>query len=167
MLFWQKISDFAAVFSFMFFLSKTEVINSSKKHFRSFTAILTTLGGVMWPGVEPQRGIYNETYLRIVKDIVEEAATYGIYVLADMHQEPIQWMYRWYLGACLNLGNLWIFMTGSFVNLHDPLLITVFWDPTDISDISFPHFHGPHACGRICWVNASAVREFLYGQLNP
>lgn len=48
----------------------------------------------MWPGVEPQRGIYNETYLRIVKDIVEEAATYGIYVLADMHQEPIQWMYR-------------------------------------------------------------------------
>ena len=57
------------------------------------------IGGVMWPGVEPQRGIYNETYLRIVKDIVEEAATYGIYVLADMHQEPIQWMYRWYLGA--------------------------------------------------------------------
>ena len=81
------------------FFSKTEVINSSKKHFRSFTAISTTLGGVMWPGVEPQRGIYNETYLRIVKDIVEEAATYGIYVLADMHQEPIQWMYRWYLGA--------------------------------------------------------------------
>lgn len=77
-----------------FFFSKTEVINSSKKHFRSFTAISTTLGGVMWPGVEPQRGIYNETYLRIVKDIVEEAATYGIYVLADMHQEPIQWMYR-------------------------------------------------------------------------
>jgi len=43
--------------------------------------------GVMWPGVEPQRGIYNETYLCIVKDIVEEAATYGIYVLADMHQD--------------------------------------------------------------------------------
>lgn len=94
-----KICDFAAGLFFHIFFSKTEVINSSKKHFRSFTAILTTLGGVMWPGVEPQRGIYNETYLRIVKDIVEEAATYGIYVLADMHQEPIQWMCRWYLGA--------------------------------------------------------------------
>ena len=69
----------------------------SSTHQRSIFAVslqFTTLGGVMWPGVEPQRGIYNETYLRIVKDIVEEAATYGIYVLADMHQEPIQWMYR-------------------------------------------------------------------------
>ncbi|CAL1129550.1 unnamed protein product [Cladocopium goreaui] len=43
--------------------------------------------GVMWPGVEPQRGVYNESYLRIVRDIVEEAATYGIYILADMHQD--------------------------------------------------------------------------------
>ena len=44
----------------------------------------------MWPGVEPQRGVYNESYLRIVRDIVEEAATYGIYILADMHQDPWQ-----------------------------------------------------------------------------
>lgn len=42
----------------------------------------------MWPGVEPQRGVYNESYLRIVRNIVEEAATYGIYILADMHQDP-------------------------------------------------------------------------------
>lgn len=68
----------------------------------------------MWPGVEPQRGIYNETYLRIVKDIVEEAATYGIYVLADMHQEPIQWMYD-ILEPARFLGNLFIFMKGFFV----------------------------------------------------
>ena len=25
----------------------------------------------MWPGVEPERGVYNETYLNIMKGIVE------------------------------------------------------------------------------------------------
>ena len=111
LLFWQNLW-LCSWFCFdMFFSPKLK----SSTHQRSIFAVslqFTTLGGVMWPGVEPQRGIYNETYLRIVKDIVEEAATYGIYVLADMHQEPIQWMYRWYLGACLNLGNLLIFMKG-------------------------------------------------------
>ena len=30
--------------------------------------------GVMWPGVEPHRGVYNESYLSIVREIVEEAS---------------------------------------------------------------------------------------------
>lgn len=45
--------------------------------------------GVMWPGVEPERGQYNHSYLDIVADIVDEAATYGIYVLADMHEDAL------------------------------------------------------------------------------
>lgn len=45
--------------------------------------------GVMWPGVEPQRGVYNETYLQIVTDLAREAASYGIYILADMHQDGL------------------------------------------------------------------------------
>ena len=28
--------------------------------------------GMMWPGAEPQRGQYNETYFNIVKDIVKK-----------------------------------------------------------------------------------------------
>ncbi|KAK3286242.1 hypothetical protein CYMTET_6190 [Cymbomonas tetramitiformis] len=45
--------------------------------------------GVMWPGVEPVRGQYNETYLQIMTEIAAEAATYGIYTLADMHQDAL------------------------------------------------------------------------------
>ena len=76
----------------------------------------------MWPGVEPQRGIYNETYLHIVKDIVEEAATYGIYVLADMHQEPSNGCTpSW---GPINPGSQW-------VNLF--IMKGVLWqDPTDV-----------------------------------
>ena len=42
--------------------------------------------GVMWPGVEPYKGRYNETYLNVIREIAAEAADYGIYTLADMHQ---------------------------------------------------------------------------------
>jgi len=27
--------------------------------------------GMMWPGVEPQRGQYNDTYLSMMKDLVD------------------------------------------------------------------------------------------------
>jgi len=41
----------------------------------------------MWPGVEPKRGEYNETYLALMQKIVEDSAKYGIYTLIDMHQD--------------------------------------------------------------------------------
>ncbi|OLP78770.1 Endoglycoceramidase [Symbiodinium microadriaticum] len=34
-------------------------------------------------------GVYNETYLQIVTDLAREAASYGIYILADMHQDGL------------------------------------------------------------------------------
>ena len=43
--------------------------------------------GVEWAGVEPTRGQYNETYIQIVKSIVEKSKTYGIYTLLDFHQD--------------------------------------------------------------------------------
>lgn len=42
--------------------------------------------GVLWAGVEPTRGKYNETYLKIIKSIVDKCNLYGIYVLLDSHQ---------------------------------------------------------------------------------
>eukprot|EP00947_MAST-08B_sp_MAST-8B-sp1_P000519 g519.t1 len=45
--------------------------------------------GVMWPGVEPRMGVYNRTYLEEIRAIAAEAATYGIYTLADMHQDVL------------------------------------------------------------------------------
>ncbi|KAL4454588.1 hypothetical protein ABPG74_021793 [Tetrahymena malaccensis] len=43
--------------------------------------------GTMWPGVEPMKGQYNETYLNQLKQIVDTAGKYGIYTLLDMHQD--------------------------------------------------------------------------------
>jgi hypothetical protein len=45
--------------------------------------------GVMWPGVEPERGVYNLTYLAAMKDLAAQAAEYGIYTLVDMHQDVV------------------------------------------------------------------------------
>lgn len=45
--------------------------------------------GVMWPGVEPVRGEYNQTYLDIVKSIIQSSSDNGIYVLLDMHQDML------------------------------------------------------------------------------
>ncbi|CAK0895425.1 unnamed protein product, partial [Prorocentrum cordatum] len=43
--------------------------------------------GVMWPGAEPARGEYNETYFSSVREIVKTAGSRGVYVLLDMHQD--------------------------------------------------------------------------------
>jgi endoglycosylceramidase len=43
--------------------------------------------GVMWPGVEPVRGQYNETYIQIMSKLVEDMSQYGIYTLIDFHQD--------------------------------------------------------------------------------
>jgi endoglycosylceramidase len=43
--------------------------------------------GVQWPGVEPQQGVYDETYLQKAKQIVDDAAKHNIYTLVDFHQD--------------------------------------------------------------------------------
>ena len=43
--------------------------------------------GVMWSGVEPSQGKYNESYLDEVDKIVQTAAAHGVYTLLDMHQD--------------------------------------------------------------------------------
>jgi len=43
----------------------------------------------MWPGVEPERNEYNETYIKILQNITETAASYGIHTLLDMHQDVL------------------------------------------------------------------------------
>ncbi|MDB4339437.1 cellulase family glycosylhydrolase [bacterium] len=45
--------------------------------------------GMMWAGVEPQRGQYNYTYIETLRAVAATAATYGIYTLLDMHQDAM------------------------------------------------------------------------------
>ncbi|MBK9329585.1 MAG: cellulase family glycosylhydrolase [Sphingobacteriales bacterium] len=40
-----------------------------------------------WSKLEPERGKYNYDYIRQLKNVIEEAAKYDIYILLDMHQD--------------------------------------------------------------------------------
>lgn len=43
--------------------------------------------GTQWPGYEPERGIYNETYLNIIEDLVNRSSAHNILSLIDFHQD--------------------------------------------------------------------------------
>ena len=43
--------------------------------------------GVMWPGVEPKEGEFNETYLEKMVEIVNLAGKHNIYTLVEFHQD--------------------------------------------------------------------------------
>lgn len=43
--------------------------------------------GVIWDGVEPEPGIYDENYLERIESLVSEAGKEGLYVILDMHQD--------------------------------------------------------------------------------
>jgi len=43
--------------------------------------------GVMWPGVEPSLGEFNQTYLGAISDLTTSFAEYGVYTIADLHQD--------------------------------------------------------------------------------
>ncbi len=49
--------------------------------------------GVIWDGVEPEPGKYDEKYLDKLEEIVIWAAQNGIYVLLDMHQDLYSVLY--------------------------------------------------------------------------
>lgn len=40
-----------------------------------------------WSKLEPVRGQYNQVYIQQLKDVIETAAKYNIYILLDMHQD--------------------------------------------------------------------------------
>ena len=45
--------------------------------------------GAMWSGVEPEQGYINETYIDILKEIVDGLQRNGIYTYLDMHQDVL------------------------------------------------------------------------------
>merc|ERR1711959_836666 len=47
----------------------------------------------MWPGVEPIRGWYNDTYLDEIDRAVSLAAEHRVYTLLDMHQDGLSEYY--------------------------------------------------------------------------
>ena len=45
--------------------------------------------GAMWSGVEPEQGQINETYIDVLKEIVDGLQKNGIYTYLDMHQDVL------------------------------------------------------------------------------
>ncbi len=43
--------------------------------------------GIIWDGLEPEPGKYNEDYLLGIDEMIQWAANHGIYVFLDMHQD--------------------------------------------------------------------------------
>lgn len=43
--------------------------------------------GVMWPGVEPQKGYIDKSYLQAAEKLVNGLGARGVYTLADLHQD--------------------------------------------------------------------------------
>lgn len=43
--------------------------------------------GIIWDGLEPEPGVYNEEYMKEIDKRIEWAAKNGIYVFLDMHQD--------------------------------------------------------------------------------
>lgn len=49
--------------------------------------------GLIWDGVEPNPGVYNDNYLNEIGKFVKLAEKYGIYVFLDMHQDLFSCLY--------------------------------------------------------------------------
>ncbi|EFA85830.1 hypothetical protein PPL_01061 [Heterostelium album PN500] len=45
--------------------------------------------GAMWPGVEPERGVFNQTYLEVIYNMVNQLGSAGIHTIIDFHQDII------------------------------------------------------------------------------
>ena len=43
--------------------------------------------GIIWDGLEPEPGVYNEAYLKGIDEMIQWAAEHDIYVFLDMHQD--------------------------------------------------------------------------------
>lgn len=40
-----------------------------------------------WEGVEPEKGVYNYTYIETLRQIIQKCNKFGITVLLDAHQD--------------------------------------------------------------------------------
>ncbi|WP_345007571.1 cellulase family glycosylhydrolase [Snuella lapsa] len=43
--------------------------------------------GIIWDGLEPEPGVYNQEYLKGIDDMIQWATDSGLYVFLDMHQD--------------------------------------------------------------------------------
>eukprot|EP01045_Picozoa_sp_COSAG04_P014281 COSAG04_NODE_1059_length_8523_cov_2.419853_2_plen_475_part_00 len=55
--------------------------------------------GFMWSGYNPAPGVYNRSYVEVIKTTVAQLNAHGVYVLLDMHQDILSSAFCLYDGA--------------------------------------------------------------------
>lgn len=54
--------------------------------------------GMMWTGLEPKEGQFNQTYIDVMSQIVTKLQDHGMYVILDMHQDVLSSAFQSYDG---------------------------------------------------------------------
>ena len=84
--------------------------------------------GVMWSGLEPQNGVYNQTYLDNIIQIINNAGSQGIYTLIDMHQgkyrTPSLCIYSTGTSSTFWERRIWLISVQSSLKSHSLLSAT-------------------------------------------
>lgn len=101
--------------------------------------------GMMWPGAEPQRGVFNQTYFDASEALVNKAGQYGIYSLLDMHQDCLSEKF------CGEGIPDWAVNTGSAQPFPLPLAPAFSTDPTT----GYPY---PEDCAKFSWSDYQATQ---------
>ncbi|EWC43853.1 hypothetical protein DRE_07297 [Drechslerella stenobrocha 248] len=68
------------------FVAGYSVVDKDIQYLKDLNINVVRLG-VHWAGVEPVRGVYNQTYLDITHRIIKKLQDNGIYTLVDHHQD--------------------------------------------------------------------------------
>jgi endoglycosylceramidase len=115
--------------------------------------------GMMWPGAEPKKGVYNETYFTLSKNLINAAGKYGIYTLLDMHQDLLSDKF------CGEGIPDWAVDTGSARGFPYPLD-----EPYKVDPVT--GYPTPEDCAKRSWADyqfteaASAAYQNLYNDSN-
>lgn len=99
--------------------------------------------GIIWDGLEPQPGVYNDEHLDRMDRIIELAYRNDIWVILDMHQDLYSYVYgadgapAW---ACLDDGLLHIAHEGTWSDAYftSPAIQRAFdnfWDNIKVDDL--------------------------------
>ena len=57
--------------------------------------------GFMWSGYNPAEGVFNQSYIDNIKQIISKMAAHGVYTLLDMHQDGLSSKFCLYDGVPL------------------------------------------------------------------
>ncbi|SHE94102.1 endoglycosylceramidase [Mariniphaga anaerophila] len=134
------------IFSGTNYISKDPEENYMPQHNEEIFEQFKTWGfncirlGIIWDGLEPEPGVYNEDYLKEIDKRIQWAANNGIYVFLDMHQDLYSSKYSDGAPDWVTLDEGQPHYTGSVWSdsyLISPAVQTAFdnfWENTPVSD---------------------------------